>query len=311
MLVACLGLAACGGSSDSADPPPPTETTTASLSPGRIDADVAAVRSFSNPAEQIRSAADLTAYLLPGISGEGAECVQNALAVDRVLAASPAEGASEVADVVTGCVDPSDWGTVLLMYAVGFGDDGAEQFGELEPCVQAHGSSDEPLGSADQVRPLFERVYAARLDLAAPPTSPDIARSILTDVTDCFDPAPDTTGPSPRVAEPPSNTRAIPWNLLTAGDCLARVPSGNVRNVTVTNCERRHEAEVVGASFLTRDEAQAACRNLFRNYTGQRLAGSGFRLTILEAATAGTSMRVVCLAQPADGSRKTGSIRAT
>lgn len=79
----------------------------------------------------------------------------------------------------------------------------------------------------------------------------------------------------------------------------------------MANCERRHQAQVVGASSLTRDEAQAGCRNLFRNHTGRRLAGSGFTLHILEAATAGTSMRVVCLAQRSDGSRTTGSIRAS
>jgi len=234
----------------------------------------------------------------------------------RILAMPLAEGARTVTGIILECVDRDDVGSIVAMFAVGFQADGAERFREVGPCAAAALASD----SAKALRAGLESIYLARLDLAAPPTSPDIANEFLRQNSGCLDAPTTTTSPIlvTSAAPPPTqeatptaaNTRSIKWNLLAPGDCLAAVPQGDITTVTVTSCDVPHVTEVVGASFLTTAEAESGCRNLFKNYTGQDIQPTRVALDILESTSTTGSLRVICLASSSDGQPTTGSLRS-
>lgn len=298
-------------------PPTSTGTTTSSTTreAGPVQGEVTAIEVFTDPASQIQTNADLAAYLLPGLSGEGVQCAKDALDPEAILDLPLAEGSRTVTGIVLECVDRSDLGRIVAIYAVGFQADGAERFRELGPCAAAAFASDSPKG----LREGLESIYLARLDLAAPPTSPDIANELLRQNSDCLTatttPSATTTTSSatpltPEATSTPANTRSIKWNLLAPGDCLAAIPQGDITTVTVTSCDVPHVTEVVGASFLTSAEAENGCRSLFKNYTGQEIEATQAVLDILESTSPTGSLRVICLASSIDGQPVTGTLRA-
>jgi hypothetical protein len=303
--------------------PPPTGAPTsvesavsATREAGSVRGEVTAIEVFADPASQIHTNADLTAYLLPGLAGDGVQCAEDALDPAAILAMPLTEGARTVTGIILECVDRDDVGSIVAMYAVGFQADGAERFPEVGPCAAAALAPD----SAKALRAGLESIYLARLDLAAPPTSPDIANEFLQQNSGCLDAPTTTTSPIPvtSTAPPPTqeatptaaNTRSIKWNLLAPGDCLAAVPQGDVTTVTVTSCDVPHVTEVVGASFLTTAEAENGCRNLLKNYTGQEIQPTPVALDILESTSPTGSLRVICLASSSDGQPTTGSLRS-
>jgi len=282
---------------------------------GPVQGEVTAIEVFTDPASQIRTNADLAAYLLPGLSGDGVRCAEDALDPAAILDMPLQESSRTVTGIVLECINRNDVGSIVAIYAVGFQADGAELFREVGPCAAAAFASDSPRA----LRAGLESIYLARLDLAAPPTSPDIANELLQQNSDCLD-APTTpssvqvtsAAPSPTQEATPTaaNSRSIKWNLLAAGDCLPAVPQGDVTAVTVTSCDVPHVTEVVGASFLTTAEAENGCRNLFKNYTGQEIGNTQVALDILESTSPTGSLRVICLASSSDGQSTTGSLRS-
>ncbi len=283
---------------------------------GSARGEVAAIEVFADPASQIHTNADLTAYLLPGLSGDGVQCAEQAFDPAAILALPLEEGSQTVTGIILECIDRADVGSVVAMYAVGFAADGTERLREVGPCAAAAFASD----STKALRAGLVSIYVARLDLAAPPTSPDIAYELIKQNSGCLD-APTTSGaPIPATSSPPpptppvtptvANTRSIKWNLLAAGDCLAAVPQGEVTTVTVTSCDVPHVTEVVGASFLTTAEAEDGCRALFKNYTGQEIGSAQVALDILESPSPTGSLRVICLASSSDGQPTSGSLRS-
>ena len=292
-----------------------TAVSSATREAGPVRGEVTAIEVFADPASQIHTNADLAAYLLPGLSGDGVQCAEGALDPALILGMPLEERSRMVTGIVLECVDRNDVGSIVAMYAVGFQTDGAELFREVGPCAAAAFASD----STKALRVGLESIYLARLDLAAPPTSPDIANELLRQNSGCLD-APTTPSSIPVTSAAPSptqeatptaaNTRSIKWNLLAPGDCLAAIPQGDVTTVTVTSCDVPHITEVVGASFLTTAEAENGCRNLFKNYTGQEIEATQVDLDILESTSPTGSLRVICLASSSDGQRTTGSLRS-
>ena len=278
-----------------------TAVTSATREAGPVQGEVTAIKVFTDPASQIHTNADLAAYLLPGLSGDGVRCAEDALDPAAILDMSLQEGSRTVTSIVLECVDRNDVGSIVAMYAVGFQTDGAELFREVGPCAAAAFASDSPKA----LHAGLDSIYLARLDLAAPPTSPDIATELLQQNTGCLDALttpssiPMTSAapsPTPQATPTAANTRSIKWNLLAPGDCLPAVPQGDITTVTVTSCDVPHVTEVVGASFLTTAEAENGCRNLFKNYTGQELGTTQVALDILESTSPTGSLRVICLA---------------
>lgn len=293
-----------------------TENTAMSVSreAGPVIGDAASIIVFDDPASQIRTKTDLTDYLLPGMSGLGVECAKDGLEPEAILGMPFAEGSNTVAGIVLECVDRDDVGSIVAMYAVGFRADGAERFTDVGPCAAAALAQD----SVKTLREDLASIYLARLDLQAPPTSPDIADSLLTKKSDCLD-TPTTSASVPATTTAQSltpestptaaNTRSIKWNLLAQGDCLAAIPQGDVTTVAVTSCDVPHVTEVVGASFLTSTEAENGCRSLFKNYAGQEIESTPWVIDILEATSPAGSLRVICLASSATGEPTTGSLK--
>jgi hypothetical protein len=293
----------------------PAGSAVSSAGPGSVRGEVTAIEVFADPASQIHTNADLTGYLLPGLSGDGVQCAEDVLDPAAILGMPLEEGSQTVTGIILECVDRDDVGRIVAMYAVGFQADGAERFREVGPCAAAAFATD----STKALRVGLKSIYLARLDLAAPPTSPDVANELLQH-SGCLD-APTATPssiPATSAAPPPTqqatptaaNTRSIKWNLLAPGDCLAAVPQGDVTTVTVTSCDVPHVTEVVGASFLTTAEAENGCRNLLKNYTGQEIESTLVTLDILESTSPTGSLRVICLASSSDGQPTTGSLRS-
>lgn len=292
-----------------------TTPSSAAREAGSVRGDVGAIEVFDDPASQIRTNAELTDYLLPGMSGEGVDCARDGFDPAVILEMPIGEGSNSVAGIILDCVDRDDVGSIVAMYAVGFQADGAELFPEVGPCAAAAFASD----STKALRDGLESIYLARLDLPSPPTSPDIARDLLAKNSDCLDPSPTPASVPSTTTErsvpqestsAPANSRSIKWNLLAPGDCLAAIPQGDFTTVAVINCDVPHATEVVGASFLTSAEAENGCRSLFKNYTGQEIESAPWVIDILEAASPGGSLRVICLASSTDGQPTTGSLRA-
>jgi hypothetical protein len=282
---------------------------------GSVRGDAAAIEVFTDPGSQIHDNADLAAYLLPGLSGDGVHCAQDGLEPETIFGLSLEEASRTVTGIILECIDRGDVGSIVAMYAVGFQADGADRFREVGSCAAAAFATD----STKTLRAGLESIYRARLDLPAPPTSPGIAAEFLQQNSECLvsttTPAstPVTTAaPTPTQESTPAaaNTRSIKWNLLAPGDCLAAIPQGDVTTVTVTNCDVPHVTEVVGASFLTTEEAETGCSNLFSNYTGREIESTPLVLDILEAASPTGSLRVICLASSSDGQPTSGSVRS-
>ncbi len=277
---------------------------------GSLFADPGAIRPFADPDTEIKSYSDLVDYLLPGLTGSGADCLGEEIDADAVLEGDAAEGAAMVADLILACVDPDEVGKIFGMYAVGFEKDGRSRYADLAVCV-ADGFRD--LDPAE-VEEALVRVYTERLDLSGPPTSRLAAADEIADLTTCptsASPPPETPPETPgETSQPPRNQRVILWNLLQPGDCLVDLPSGRITQVTVVDCRVPHRLEVVGATFsVSSDNVDSQCANLYANYTGQKLGESDHRLSYLQSEPGSLSARLICMATAADSSRTTGSIR--
>ncbi|UDY35012.1 hypothetical protein [Dermatobacter hominis] len=116
-----------------------------------------------------------------------------------------------------------------------------------------------------------------------------------------------TTTATTAVPAGPRTKRAL---ALNPGDCVVSVPDGEFETVQVDDCSLPHAAEFVGRSLAPSDP-QTACTNLFANYTGTPLEGSGYAVFWIESASDDpmSSSQVVCLAEPAAGGTATGSLK--
>lgn len=278
---------------------PPTEEVV--LGEGSLFADPGAIRDFPDPAGQIRAEVDLVQYLLPGLTGSGADCLESRLDLDDTLSGSSSSPAG-VADSVQACVAPDEIGKIFGMYAVGFEEDGTSRYADLAACVTDEFGAQEPTEVGDALT----AVYVERLDLAGPPTSREVAADEIERLTNCSTEV--TAAPAP--TREPRYERSVAWNLLQPGDCLVDLPSGTVVNVTVVDCRTRHRLEVVGATFSSGGQDPGTqCENLYTNYTGRPFEQSDHRLEYLQSEAGGLSARLVCLATNAARSPTTGSIR--
>lgn len=302
-------LAGCGG--DSGEPPTGEKTVKeVGAGEGSLFADPGAIRQFADPAAEINSDGDLVEYLLPGLTGSGADCLEDEIDADAVLESDMAEGAKLVADLILACVAPDEVGKIFGMYAVGFEEDGRSRYADLAVCV-ADGFS--TLDGAE-VEEALARVYVERLNLAGPPTSRLVAADEIADLTECStsaSPPPETPDQAPdETDQAPRNQRMIRWDLLQPGNCLVDLPSGRIVQVTVVDCSVPHRLEVVGATFSGGSgKADSQCANLYANYTGRNLDESEHRLEFLQGAPGSLSARLVCLATAADRRPMTGSLR--
>jgi hypothetical protein len=315
-LLACVVvLAGCGGddASDSADGDARVDqrasaddgsTEPVEAGEGSLFADPGAIRPFSDPGSQIASDADLVDYLLPGLTGSGADCLEAGLDAERLLDADIADAAALVAAGILACVDPDEIGKIFGMYAVGFEDDGRSRYADLAACVIDAFAVLDP-GAVEKG---LVAVYTERLDLYGPPTSREVAGREIRRLTDCSTVAPN--GPDKSDPGPPQNQRVVRWDLLRPGDCLVDLPPGSISQVTVVACGVPHRLEVVGSTFTgSADDADDQCTNLYRSYTGRDLGQSDHRLESLQGEPGSLSARLVCLATTADRRPTTGSIR--
>jgi hypothetical protein len=309
-LALCLVvLAGCGG--DSEGPPTGEETVEAvGAGEGSLFADPGAIRLFADPAAEINSDGDLVDYLLPGLTGSGADCLGDEIDADAVLESETAEGAAMVADLVLACVAPDEVGKIFGMYAAGFEEDGRSRYADLAVCVVDGFSDLDPA----EVEEALVRVYTERLDLAGPPTSRVAAADEIADLTTCStsaSPTPETPSETPdEPSQPPRNQRVVRWDLLQPGNCLVDLPSGRITQVIVVDCRVPHRLEVVGATFSGGSgNADSQCANLYANYTGRNLAESEHRLESLQGEPGSLSARLICLATRADRRPMTGSLR--
>ena len=271
---------------------------------GTLFADPGAIRPFADPATEIQGDGDLVDYLLPGLTGSGADCLEEMVDTDDVLASAPADGATTVGELVLACVAPDEIGKIFGMYAVGFEEDGRSRYADLAACV-TDGFAD--LDRA-QVQGSLVAVYVERLDLAGAPTSRLAAAEQIDELTACSTTAtlpeePDDAG------EPPTNQRVIRWDRLQPGDCLVDLAPTQVTTVAAVDCRNSHLFEVVGSTFSTSaDDPSTQCANLYAHYTGKQVTATGDRLEHLLSAPGSLSMRLICLVSSADGSSRTGSI---
>lgn len=312
---ALLALAACEGDGQPSRDDPSSSQADDEVD-GTLSGDPTAIRTFVEPAVEVVDGADLTDYVLPGLTGPGADCVEEGVDLEVALGNDVETGAASVAELVLSCVDPGEVGKIFAMYAVGFETDGPSRYDDLEECA---GEGFAEIGSAE-ARESLARVYGERLELSGPPTSRAVAAGEITRLTDCSpsatpsaDALPETPDPT-ETPEPsdegPAESRVINWDRLQPGDCLTSLPRGPISKVTVVDCAARHRLEVVGATFSAgADDAKSQCANLYTAYTGAKLDRSRYVLDQLEPEPGSLSQRLICLAAPADGKATTGSLR--
>lgn len=179
-------LAGCGGESEerpAGDETPVGDETVdeVEVGEGTLFADPGAIRQFSDPAAEITSDSDLVAYLLPGLTGSGADCLEDEIDVDEILESSIAAGTELVVDRILACVAPQEIGKIFGMYAVGFEDDGRSRYPDLAACaIDGFSGLDRA-----EVEEALAKVYTERLDLAGPPTSRLVAAEQIEDLTNC------------------------------------------------------------------------------------------------------------------------------
>lgn len=304
-------------------------TTTSSLpiadpiEPGPLDGDPGSMVAFEDPATEIASTEDLTAYLLPGLSGAGADCMRNTIDLDDVLDAPLDAGAKVVVRTVDACVESDSIGSIVAMYAALLEGDIAGRYADLRSCTA------DAFAVMDEVerRTALEAIYQARLDLSAAPTSPGVAGDAIERLTSC---GRDVTDATTTAVPSGGETRAIPWTSASPGDCVPQWPAAETfSSIDVIGCDQPHVAEAIANSQLRasdvalRGEDEAAsgtCSAAFKTYSGRDLAGSGFEVTWLVAAPntspgavprAGDlahQSRVICFAELPESATSTGSL---
>lgn len=173
---------ACGDSREEAQPA--ATDAKATQKPAQkcdLDGDPSDIELFSDPAADVITDAHLVAYLLPGMSAPGADCVEAAIDRQAILDVEIKTGAAAAAKVATDCVTDDSFGKVIAMYAVGFSDEGASHYADIEPCVADEFSE----LTASQRHDVLQSIFQARLDLAGPLTSPDIAADAVARLIPC------------------------------------------------------------------------------------------------------------------------------
>ena len=327
LLFAVALAAACGGSQDEESA---AEQTSDSLpgqpKPGPMTGDVADVKPFTDPAAQIVDSTELTAYVLPGMSGAGVKCARAQLEPDEILDMSFSEGADAVATILTDCTDADSIGRVVAMYATGFEADHGVQYGELEACAAEElvpPTPPEP-GEVRRAHRLLTPILEARLDLLGPLTSPGIAYDTIADETTCLevvahDPTTTTTTavPDPTTTAAPDTTtgstlppgaRQTTWTFVNAGACVLALPGGNASMTTLIPCGSPHGGEVVSAG-LGAAPGPDQCQTAVSSYVGE--GGLPFQADIVTVTRSELSntTRTICIVGPSDGSKVTGSVK--
>lgn len=280
-------LAACGQGDE--DPP---EIADYESPLGTLDGSPSDIVGFTDPAAQITDEAAAVAYLLPGLTGTGADCVEEQIDLDAVLEPQTrASNAADASSLVQDCVEPESIGKLVAMYAVGFDADAGHQYVALADCVTAEFGD---LSTAVRLEVVGD-IFAKRLDLYGPLESPGVAADAIARHTSCTPDEPDVDDETETPQEPSDpatpterpgkpNRRVIRWDLLQPGDCLVDLPSGTIQQVTVVDCSVPHRHEVVGSTFSsagTKQEIANQCRNLFAHYSGRQAGDAGYDLTWL------------------------------
>ena len=290
-----------------------TSTSTSAAAPGTASGSVADIRVFADPATEIETAEDFAAYLLPGMSGAGVDCATAELEPEPVLNQDLEGGASTVSDLLVRCIEPTGIGELMAIYAVGFADGGAELYPDLAACAADAFDG----ASAAEIDGYLRDIYEARLDLAGPPSSRDIAAAILADDLGCFavpvttseTEAPSSDTPSPSAAS--AGERAVDWTLLQAGDCIPTLPPDGQNSVLVGDCATPHEAEVIGHTLAIAGTEESSCVGFFESYVGSPFdATPSLDLTYYTSTDTFSDPTLVCLVHSADGTLLTGSVRA-
>ena len=316
--VALVG--ACGGgestSAESNDRPSASEEGPAEMGP--VEGDPDSIRTFDDPATEIETASDLTDYLLPGMSGTGADCTAATLDPDEVLVNSREDGAWVVAFVVTDeCVTAKTVGNIVAMYAAALDDteDLPYTYEDIAPCVAREWADDE---GANTTR--LAEVFEARLDLEGPVKSPEIARETISSSTGCLDDYDEESGSSPTTTDaPPTTTTAPPpptlptqtitqFDFLAAGMCLLAVPENVPTSVTTIDCSQPHVAEVVAAG-LGGQMPEGHCQAAETSYSGGRALDWPATIVTWTREEFPGQVRTVCLIET-DGRTIVGSVRA-
>ena len=301
LLSGCAGLGGATPEEEAARSPVATEVASAA-----VYGDPASIEAFTDPEAQLQTPEDLAAYLLPGLSGPGVDCVTEGIEMSQILEVTADVGAEAAATLVVDCVEDESFGKIPAMYAVGFEEDGGESYQALEVCAM-----EELAPSTESVREsLLTAMYEKRLDLYGPPESRTVASDKLELLTTCLDERTREVGPA--LPEPtdrePVNAVPVPVTLIQAGACVGQLPTGSIERLLTVNCATPHRFEVVGASFAASSEARGFCRSAFESYTGSPLS-SEFAVEILTPAPGALSAKVVCLAGRSDNGRLTGSVR--
>ncbi len=291
--------------------------------PGPAMGTVDAVIVFDDPANQIADADDLVAYVLPGLRGDGVNCVRDRLDPDEILSMDVSDGSAAVTSAVLDCVEPGSYGDIVAMYAVGLGPDGPEWFDRVSSCANGV-LYDAP---TDEVRAGLESIFDARLDLNAPPTSPDIAFAFLEERSDCLmwlvgtstpdessEPATPSEPETPSATETPQGPvpdETIRWDLLRAGQCVSDLPDGDFAELTTTDCANPHEAEVTGTDLPLAGTELSTCEATFASYTGRAATEmADVAVDYISSTDTFANPVLICLAVPVDGQPMTGSMAA-
>jgi len=285
------------------------------LPAGEASGDPTAIRTFTDPATEIVTADDLAEYLLPGMSGAGVDCATAKLDPESVLSLAVADGAYVVSNLVASCVERPGIGELVAMYAVGFAENGADRYADLAACASdAFGEA-----SGQTVAGYLREIYTARLDLAAPATSPDIAAAILADDVGCgaqsaSNEAPESQTESSDTATPEaagSGQRTVHWTLLQAGDCMVTMPADDQNDVQLADCATPHEAEVIGRSLAITGTEEATCIDLFADYVGQDFeTATWLDLAFYTSTDTFQDPVLVCFVHAADDPLLTASVEA-
>ncbi|MGF1598132.1 MAG: hypothetical protein ACFCVK_14565 [Acidimicrobiales bacterium] len=284
------------------------------------------IRQFTDPAGEIGDAADLTAYLLPGMSGPGVDCVADTIDVGEVLDNSREGGSWTAARVITGCVSDATFGRIIAMYATELGTPASLRYGDIERCVSREWAT---AGGANTTK--MATVLEARLDLAGPVTSPDVAWREIGLTTGCLDdvdrvrdpsttaPTTDTTTTDTSTSESaesggsgsslPSGARQTTWTFVTSGSCVLSLPGDDAPGTTLVPCEAPHGGEVVYAA-LGSEPAGDHCQRQAETYlAGTTPDWQADVVTITRDEPFEGVVRTVCIIGPSDGQKVTGSIR--
>jgi len=167
--------------------------------------------------------------------------------------------------------------------------------------------------SGQTVAGYLREIYTARLDLAAPATSPDIAAGILADEVGCgaqsaSNETPESETKSSDTATPEvagSGERTVHWTLLQAGDCMVTMPADDQNDVQVADCATPHAAEVIGRTLAITGTEEATCLDIFEQYVGEDFeTATSLDMTRYTSTDSFQDPVLICLVHAADERRQ-------